>query len=484
MADALVLVKKDLGKDAVILHTRVYKIGTILGFGGKPQVEVTASLGVNTPPRGGGNAPSGGGRGAGASPQARTGVARAYGVGGTGGASPGVPVGAAVKPVNSPMASAVRDVAEIAMKASAVESAARDTSVKPDAAAGAAATAAQTTVESPALDASATRQVDGSARGGSSSSTDKMYDELAAIKRMVGQVLQSGGGGGGGGAGTMCAALPMPQALLDMYMRLIEAEVSRELADELVADLRDELSTGEMRDAQVVRAALLRKLEGLFPACAAGGHVPPSRVVAGQRPFTVALVGPTGVGKTTTLAKLAAAHKLRHGKRVGMITCDTYRIAAVEQLRTYANIIGVPLKVVLTPEELRRACDELRECDVVLIDTAGRSPSDATKLDELQAFIRAAQPDQTHLVLSTVAGQTSLTRAAEKFAQIKPDHLIFTKLDEAVNFGLVVNVTQRVQSLLNVKLSYVTTGQEVPDDIEPVRADRLARLVLEGALPR
>ena len=113
----------------------------------------------------------------------------------------------------------------------------------------------------------------------------------------------------------------------------------------------------------------------------------------------VALVGPTGVGKTTTVAKLAANFKLAHGARVGLVTVDTYRIAAVEQLKTYAEIIDLPLAVVNDPAEMARALDELGAVDLVFIDTAGRSPRDEVKIRELAEFLRQARPDEIHLVL-------------------------------------------------------------------------------------
>jgi flagellar biosynthesis protein FlhF len=213
----------------------------------------------------------------------------------------------------------------------------------------------------------------------------------------------------------------------------------------------------------------------------------------------MALVGPTGVGKTTTVAKLAASFKLRHGRSVALITSDTYRIAAVDQLRTYASIIGLPLKVVMTPDEMRTAIDDLREAghDLILIDTAGRSQNNTDRLAELAAFLDAARPDQTHLVLSSAASEAVLVRTAQAFASTRPNHILFTKLDEAVNFGVLVNVVQRVARELRlsqidprsaaqrgggIPLSFVTTGQEVPDHIEPGRADRLARAVLDNRL--
>ena len=142
---------------------------------------------------------------------------------------------------------------------------------------------------------------------------------------------------------------------------------------------------------------------------------PPIRAVVGTR-RVIALVGPTGVGKTTTVAKLAANFKLAHGVRVGLITVDTYRIAAVEQLKTYAEIIDLPLAVVNDPVEMPRALDELGAVDIVFIDTAGRSPRDEVKIRELAEFLLQARPDEVHLVLSAVAGQRSLRSAVERFA--------------------------------------------------------------------
>jgi flagellar biosynthesis protein FlhF len=196
----------------------------------------------------------------------------------------------------------------------------------------------------------------------------------------------------------------------------------------------------------------------------------------------ICLIGPTGVGKTTTIAKLAAAFKLRQKQRVGLITIDTYRIAAVDQLRTYANIIGVPLKVVLTPAELASAMREMAEsgCDSILIDTAGRSHADQLKLNELSQFIAAAGaagPTEVHLVLSSTTTQESMEAALEKFSAVKTggvDQIIFTKLDEAVSFGVLLNVARTASRAL----SYLTTGQDVPDNIEVGQPRRLARLIL------
>jgi flagellar biosynthesis protein FlhF len=205
---------------------------------------------------------------------------------------------------------------------------------------------------------------------------------------------------------------------------------------------------------------------------AGGGGV--ARSTSGTGCRSICLIGPTGVGKTTTIAKLAAAFKLRQKQKVGLITIDTYRIAAVDQLRTYANIIGVPLKVVLTPTELMAAMKEMADCDTVLIDTAGRSHADQLKLNELTQFIAAGKPSEVHLVLSSTTTQEAMEAALERFSGVRVDQIIFTKLDEAVSFGVLLNVAR----IAARALSYLTTGQDVPDNIEVGQPRRLARLIL------
>lgn len=291
--------------------------------------------------------------------------------------------------------------------------------------------------------------------------------ELSTIKRLVSQLLSASP------AGTAVGVLPQP--LFDAHVRLIENDVDREIADLLVGTVRDELSASELLDPSIVRQTLLRRIESCIPVVnSAWGEKSADQPNAGRR--VVALVGATGVGKTTTIAKLAATFKLRHGRRVGLVTADTYRIAAVDQLRTYAEIISLPLKVAMSPGEMQRAVDSLENADIILVDTAGRSPSDSARLGELGEFLDAAKPTETHLVLSATADQRVQLRTAEKFAAFNPDRVILTKLDESDRHGPILNVLTK----LGLPLSFVTTGQEVPDHIEQARADKLARLVLDG----
>ncbi|MEO1995355.1 MAG: flagellar GTP-binding protein, partial [Planctomycetaceae bacterium] len=166
--------------------------------------------------------------------------------------------------------------------------------------------------------------------------------------------------------------------------------------------------------------------------------------------------------------------RIRDGIKMGLVTVDTYRIAAVEQLRTYAEIIDLPMKVVTSPLEMRRALDELVGLDLVLIDTAGRSPRDELKIQELKSLLAEAQVDEVHLVMSMTASLRSLQATAENFSVANTTSMILTKLDEAAGMGALLSVSRNVP----LPVSYLTTGQDVPDDIEPADATRVARLIL------
>src|SRR5262249_16216604 len=244
-------------------------------------------------------------------------------------------------------------------------------------------------------------------------------------------------------------------------------EVEDDLARELVFRLKQSRAADQLSDLQAAKVQLASLLEADI-RCAR-----PVIVTPGRRKV-VALVGPTGVGKTTTIAKMAANFRLRDGIRMGLVTVDTYRIAAVEQLRTYAEIIDLPMQVVTSPREMRRALDELHDLDLILIDTAGRSPRDELKIQELKSLLAEAQVDEVHLVLSLVASPKSLQATAEKFAPAGTTAMVLTKLDEAVGMGSLLSVARRGP----LPVSYLTTGQDVPDDIEHASARRVARLIL------
>jgi len=410
MAEALRLVKADLGRDAIILHTRTVRKGGWFGVGAEEVVEVTASNDTSVLPRR---------RSTTAAPRpARThAVARAYGLAPRAEA----PAESTESPSSRPKALQPQLVA-----------APPPPSVTPS------------PVAAPA----------------------ELNEEVRQIRRMVDRMMRRQ------------ADQPrpdLPDKLFDRYLALLEQEVSEELAEEVVQSVRAALGDGQHDDEAAVARAMQNEIARLIPV-----DPTPHRALDATegRPLTIALIGPTGVGKTTTLAKLAATFKLRDGKRVALVTSDTYRIAAVDQLRTYADIVGLPLEVALTPQEMRAALERLSGYDVVLIDTAGRGQRDDEKLEELRAFVEAADPHEVHLVLSSTCGQRVLMEAVERFGRIRHDRIIFTKLDEAVSFGVLLNVVRRV----NKRLSYVPTGQEVPHQIEPGRSEHLAGLIMGGGI--
>ncbi len=189
---------------------------------------------------------------------------------------------------------------------------------------------------------------------------------------------------------------------------------------------------------------------------------------------TAILIGPTGVGKTTTLAKLAAQYHFQEEKSVGLITIDAYRIAAINQLQTYAQIMSIPLKVALTPEELEQCIMEYDDMDLILVDTPGRSQFNGDALNVLQEFLEAAQPADTHLLLATSTKESDAYAVAASFAPEYVRQLIFTKTDETAAFGSILNICKRIGK----PVSYLTTGQNVPDDIEVAQVERMADLFL------
>jgi len=266
---------------------------------------------------------------------------------------------------------------------------------------------------------------------------------------------------------TSSSQLELPLALFHLFTDLIDAEVSEELARELIDRLRRGADARDLEDSVLLKARLARMIEEELQVTG------PLRVTPGQRRI-VALVGPTGVGKTTTIAKLAGNFHLREHRRVGLITVDTYRIAAVEQLRTYADIIDLPMEVVSTPQDMRRALQRLADLDLILMDTAGRSPRDDVKIQELRRMLMEAQADEVHLVLSSVNSLVNLQKTAQQFSDVGVTALVLTKLDEATGLGNVVPLLRSCR----LPLSYVTHGQNVPHDIAAADRRRLTRTIL------
>jgi len=188
----------------------------------------------------------------------------------------------------------------------------------------------------------------------------------------------------------------------------------------------------------------------------------------------VILVGPTGVGKTTTIAKLAGKLALIDKKKVGLVTIDTYRIGAIEQLKTYAEIMGLPFKVVITLKEMEAALNSMKDCDVILIDTTGRSSKNTMQISELRAFVEKVNTKNIHLVISSTTKDNDVEAIINGFKVLNYSNLIITKLDETSTYGSILNILDYAKK----PLSFVTTGQSVPDDIKNLTADEISNLIL------
>lgn len=250
--------------------------------------------------------------------------------------------------------------------------------------------------------------------------------------------------------------------------QLARAGVSESTARRWLDRLEAEFTCDPDRHPAAATDRLRHIVQSELPICG-----PIKLSVEGQT-TVVALVGPTGVGKTTTLAKLAADFRLRAGRSVAVIAADTYRIGASEQLRTYARIMDVPIEVVATPGEMGAAIKRLDGNDLVLVDTAGASAHDNARLQELRALLAEAQPHEVHLVLSCVLDAEALRTTARAFAAAGASSLILTKLDEAAKLGQLPEWLASCR----LPLSYLTDGQNVPNDIQPASAVQLAERIV------
>jgi len=256
--------------------------------------------------------------------------------------------------------------------------------------------------------------------------------------------------------------------LPDAHRYLTEEQgVDEELASDLVQRTFVQLDGPDIRDKKKIKELLRMEVSQAL-------RTKESLEVAGEKPKVICMVGPTGVGKTTSIIKLATHPEFYGKKRVALITIDTYRVAAAAQLKTFAALAKLPLDIVYQPDEYVKSLQRFKNHEVILVDTAGRSPLNSEHLDDLKRFFKTHQPDEIHLVLSVATDGRNLLDTVKNFAPLAVNRLIISKIDETFRLGNILNLGKRV----NIPFSFITNGQRVPDDIHFADKTEIANLIV------
>lgn len=253
-----------------------------------------------------------------------------------------------------------------------------------------------------------------------------------------------------------------------LYNTMLENEVEEKYANQIIDEADKNRKPNLPFDyilANVYQKMILKfgKADGITPA--------------ENGPKTLIFMGPTGVGKTTTIAKIASHFAVEEKKKIAMLTADTFRIAAAEQLRTYANILEVPFRVIYTEEELEAAISDFRDYDYIFVDTTGHSHQNEELLEKMKKLLATAAEageSQAFLVLSTTTKYRDLQRISSSYKEIADYQLILTKLDETSTLGSLLNL----KLFTDADIAYVTCGQNVPDDIEQFNPQKAVKQLL------
>lgn len=454
MKEAMQQVKEELGPDAVILHTKKYREGGFLGYHSAEVVEVTAAIEEADEVQANKRAKRSlaakqakpapmGGRLDVVSPAAPVMPNQVLSQYKTNGTEAGIRM--AESPIPAPVFQPAQPVVPSVQPVQPVVPSAQTVQTMPDV--NPADIAKQEddvqVMEKTAAEPMASNPED-------TEKIQRLEDELAQMKAMLAQVMSK----------------DQPKDKVSIQEALRRQEVDEELLKDMAAQLPagDTLLDSQDERAAEVLAGYLGDAMNFSEGITLNKH--------GVR--IVALIGATGVGKTTTLAKIAARFVLEKNIRAALITADTYRISAVEQLKTYSDIIGLPLEIVYSPDELKVAIHKHRDKDLILIDTAGRSQHNEYQMKELQEFLAVNSHIECHLVMSATTKNRDAAEILDKFSACEPDRVIFTKTDETSSVGLILNLLAK----RDIALSFLTNGQSVPDDIIPATPQKLAELLL------
>ncbi|MFH2047314.1 MAG: hypothetical protein ABIK92_19470 [Pseudomonadota bacterium] len=288
---------------------------------------------------------------------------------------------------------------------------------------------------------------------------EDMKSELMNIKEMIYILNHS--------EGIADKLITKPDAL-SIYAKLLKNGINENYSKMFLAKA-GALNNGTQNNLKPVRTEIIKSMMEYI------GIYKPFETINGKQTIT-AMIGTTGVGKTTTIAKLAAQLTLKSKKKVGLISIDSYRIGAMEQLKTYANILGIPCFPAFNRKDLLTAIGKLKNMDAIIIDTAGQSQYDRKRIEELKNIMTDDLKIQSHLLLNIATSEDEMNKTAVNFSMLNFKGYIFTKLDESEKYGSIINQLMKKQ----LPISYLTTGQNVPDDIEAASKNRIAKLLFNN----
>jgi flagellar biosynthesis protein FlhF len=446
MPDAMHSIRSELGSDAVILSTKEIKVGGFMGMFQKKKIEVVAAVEqeqkrvVPERPAPAMNIP-------------RNAVPQAY-IKNSG----SQPAPALKKPADNrtfaELAAALTD-AVAQGNVAVLEEPAQEVRANPTSA-----PVSSTPPSAPSSSVSKSDEAQDAERKPAVSMVSDNNEVLHEIKEMKQWMERF--------ARNASGARELPAALDHLRERLVEQELDADLAEQWIDSVFDQWAEEGRNWTPVQFQDALKEQVNKFLSNRIGKGI-------AQDTRILYIAGPTGVGKTTTIAKLAAEQLFRQGRKVGLITSDTYRISAVEQLRTYASILNVPLEVVQSPGDMQRALSRLEGCDLILMDTAGRNYRNEMLVAELQSLLSKELKSETYLVLSLTSKSRDMKRITEHFSRYQLDKVLFTKLDETGSYGPLFNILKDFP----LGLSYLSNGQNVPDDLLMASEELLFGLLME-----
>lgn len=462
MPDAMLKIRNELGSDAVILSTKEVKLGGFLGMFQKKKIEVIAATEEKAAP-----APKAKpllpAQPSVPAPVARQAVPEAYRKTSQFAQPAASPQAGSASPVLTAIGVQEREepiitpVMPPAPQPPVTEPQLRQTSIEP------ASSAASARLEAAIARAADSEQLLTKTTVGSANSDkeERLLEEIRQMKMWLSELAKK-----------QADSREFPPGLHAIQQQLMSQELDFELANQWVEEIYEAwLSSGKTLSDDDMQARLQTIVTSFLDHRIDAG--------IGDQTKIVYIAGPTGVGKTTTIAKLAADQIFRLHKKVGFITADTYRISAIEQLRTYATILNVPLEVVQSPGDVQRAMQRLEHCDLILMDTAGRNYLNELFVAELHSLLAPSDVSETYLVLSLTSKVQDMKRITEHFSKYNLDKLIFTKLDETETTGAIFNLLNEYP----LKVSFMTNGQNVPDDLLQADAKLMVDILLGERKP-